>query len=315
MVLSVDMPSRRVEKSVRRVGKRAAARRFEELSAERIEFIDNDVFEQADAAEIVLARELTPVRYSNSASTSSGPKRTSRLRRLADCELLPADEEAETFRRMNYWKHQACALRERIQQTEPSAKAVAELEGMLARARELRDRIVQGNLRLVISVVKKFVDANNSLDDLLSEGTMSLLRAVEKFDYARGFRFSTYATYAIRRNLYRFVVARRQDRTRFEARGADFADTSSDDAVGRITEERWHELHRRLSTILRRLDPREQMVISARFGLGDQADVETLQSLADRMGVCKERVRQLEKRAMMKLRKLAGEAALEELGE
>lgn len=298
----------------RRSSRRETQQLLVRLRAERIDYIPNEVFDRPDAAEIVLSRELTPLRATG-VTTATENRRVSRIRRLADCELLPPDEEAETFRRMNYWKHQASLLRERIQDHSPDAKTVRELELMLTRARELRDRIVQANLRLVISVVKKFVDANNTLDDLLSEGTMSLLRAVEKFDYARGFRFSTYATYAIRRNLYRFVVARRQERTRFESRTEEFAADLTDPAESRITEARWHELQRRLTTILRRLDPREQQVIRARFGLDELAEVETLQSLADRMGVCKERVRQLEKRAMMKLRKMAGEAALEDPGE
>lgn len=300
--------------SKRRASRRETQETFARLSAERIEYIPNEVFERGDAAEIVLARELTPLKMT-SAAAAQGSRRVSRIRRLADCELLPRDEEAETFRRMNYWKHQAVALREKLKCASPDAAAVRELETLLIRARELRDRIVQANLRLVISVVKKFVDANNTLDDLLSEGTMSLLRAVEKFDYARGFRFSTYATYAIRRNLYRFVVSRRQERSRYERRAEEFAAELPSEAECRITEERWNELHRRLTTILRRLDPREQMVIRARFGLDELAESETLQSLADRMGVCKERVRQLEKRAMLKLRKMAGEAALEDPGE
>ncbi len=298
----------------RRASRRGTREAFERLSAERIEYIPNEAFDRGDAAEIVLARELTPLRMTI-AATATTPRRVSRIRRLADFELLPRDEEAETFRRMNYWKHQAVTLRDQMKRTSPDAASVRDMETMLRRARELRDRIVQANLRLVISVVKKFVDANNTLDDLLSEGTMSLLRAVEKFDCARGFRFSTYATYAIRRNLYRFVVARRQERSRFERRAEEFAADLPDEAEGRITEGRWNELHRRLTTILRRLDPREQMVIRARFGLDDLAESETLQSLADRMGVCKERVRQLEKRAMLKLRKMAGEAALEDPGE
>lgn len=298
----------------KRISRQALVDRFAALQSEPIEYIPNELFDQANAAKIVLARDLTPLTSASSAADVIS-RRSSRIRGIADCELLPPDEESETFRRMNFWKHQAVRLREQIDAQSPDAKRLDELSGMLDSARALRDRIVRANMRLVISVVKKFVDAQNSLDDLISEGAISLMRAVEKFDYARGFRFSTYATYAIRRNLYRFVVARRLERSRFESRSQEFEADLTDETETRITEERWHELQRRLTGILRRLDPREQMVIRARFGLDDLASAETLQSLADRMGVCKERVRQLEKRAMTKLRKMAAEASLEDPGE
>jgi RNA polymerase primary sigma factor len=303
----------RTLKPTKRVTKRAAEQ-FSLLQTTKIEFISNAVFEQADAADVVLAKQLSPPRPA-AASACSTTLNGSRMRRLADFELLPPAEEADTFCQMNYWKHRAARLRDAIDIECPEPRRMDEVRRMLNTAQELRDRIVQANVRLVISVVKKFVDAQNSLDELLSEGLVSLMRAVEKFDYSRGFRFSTYATYAIRRNLYRFVVTRRQERARYEAPPAEFVGDLTDESEARITEQRWHELNRRLTTILRRLDPREQMVIRARFGLDDCAAPETLQSLADRMGVCKERVRQLEKRAMLKLRKMASEAALEDPGE
>jgi len=302
-----------VRRPNRRTSKREASDQFSQLQAARIEYIPNAVFDRSDAAELVLSKNLSPLKPTSNALAAS--RSSGRIRRLADFELLPPAEEADTFCQMNFWKHQAVKLRAKINPQRPDPKLVEEAARMLRKAQELRDRIVQANIRLVISVVKKFVDAQNSLDDLLSEGVMSLMRAAEKFDYARGFRFSTYATYAIRRNLYRFVVARRQERARFEAPPADFVREWTEEAEAKITEERWHELNRRLGGILRRLDPREQMVIRARFGLDDCASPETLQSLADRMGVCKERVRQLEKRAMMKLRRMAGEASLEDPGE
>ncbi len=288
-------------------------RRFARLSAARIEFIASDEFDQEDAAERILARELTPLRRMPTAKPAAGLQE--RLtRRLTEFELLPADEELDRFRRMNYWKHQAVICRARIDGRRPDAHSVRQLEAMLSQARELRDGLVQANMRLVISIAKQFADASNPLDDLISEGTMSLLRALEKFDYTRGFRFSTYATYAIRRNLYRFVLNRRKERARFDSRGAEIAETISEDALARTSETPWNDLQRRLAEILRQLDPREQLVIQARFGLGEKAEAETLQSLAARMAVCKERVRQLEKRALVKLRKMADQAALEDPG-
>ena len=257
----------RTLKPKKRVTKRAAEQ-FSRLQTTKIEFISNAVFEQPDAADVVLAKKLSPPRPAV-ASAGVATRNGSRMRRLADFELLPPAEEADTFCQMNYWKHRAAVLRNEIDVELPEPRLVDEACRMLSTAQDLRDRIVQANVRLVISVVKKFVDAQNSMDELLSEGLVSLMRAVEKFDFSRGFRFSTYATYAIRRNLYRFVVTRRQERARYEAPPAEFVGELTDESEARITEQRWHELNRRLTTILRRLDPREQMVIRARFGLDD----------------------------------------------
>ena len=66
-------------------------------------------------------------------------------------------------------------------------------------------------MRLVISIVKKFVGPQHSFDDMLSDGTMSLMHAVDKFDYDRGFRFSTYAYRAIARNAYRSIMDRHKE--------------------------------------------------------------------------------------------------------
>ena len=67
------------------------------------------------------------------------------------------------------------------------------VERFLAAAQAIRDHIIKANMRLVISVVKKFVTPQHSFDDMLSDGIYSLMQAVDKFDFDRGFRFSTYA--------------------------------------------------------------------------------------------------------------------------
>ena len=72
-------------------------------------------------------------------------------------------------------------------------------------------------MRLVIAIVKKFVTPKHSFDDLLSDGIVSLMQAVDKFDYSRGFRFSTYAYRAIARNAYRTITDQQKMESRFDA--------------------------------------------------------------------------------------------------
>jgi RNA polymerase primary sigma factor len=170
---------------------------------------------------------------------------------------------------------------------------------------------VQANLRLVVSIAKKFSDVKNPFDELLSEGISTLMRAVEKFDYDRGFRFSTYATQAIRRTLCRMVNQAQRDRTRFVlTETAQLEESPADETEGMMTEQRWEELRGALGRMLNKLDPRERMIIRCRFGLDRTRQVRTLQSLAREFGVCKERVRQLEMRAMTKLRTMAEQTKL-----
>ena len=123
------------------------------------------------------------------------------LARLCDKQLLTADEERELFRRMNYLKFRAAQLREEIDVDRPRSQLLEEAEQCLTEAAAVRAHIVQSNARLVVAIVKKFVSPQHSFDELLSDGMLTLLNAAEKFDYDRGFRFSTYATRAIRRNL------------------------------------------------------------------------------------------------------------------
>ena len=173
---------------------------------------------------------------------------------------------------------------------------------------------MEANLRLVFSIVKKFVNPNNTFDDLLSDGIVGLIRAVEKFDYDRGFRFSTYATQVVRRNSYRTVVVNQQDRQKVASGLQDMdLEISDEGRSSAISEKRWHELRSRLAVMLDDLDRREKFIVRARFSLGSHRKVHTLQSLADRLGISKERVRQLERRAMDKLRTMAGEVQLVEL--
>jgi RNA polymerase primary sigma factor len=236
------------------------------------------------------------------------------LGRLCEAPLLKPEQEQMLFQRMNYLLQQASVHRSMLNPARPSRVRLELIDRLLALAAWHRDRIVEANLRLVFSIVKKFVNPNNSFDDLLSDGIVALIRAVEKFDFDRGFRFSTYATQVIRRNSYRTVVLKQQERQKTVGGLQDMdLDLTDEGRESAISEKRWHELRSRLSVMLDELDRREKFIIRARFSLGAHRKVHTLQSLANRLGVSKERVRQLERRAMDKLRSMAGDGELAEL--
>lgn len=282
---------------------------------EKIDWIDNAEFAAEDAEKTVLQTELlgtglpTPPRVRD-AKLSDLP---SHLARLCEARLLTPPEEQALFQRMNFLRHLASRHQAAMREMAPDEWAWLRLQGLLRAANWYRDLLVRSNMRLVISIVKKFVNANNGFDDLLSDGIVALMRAVDKFDYGRGFRFSTYATQVVRRNAYRTVMQRQKDRwqnsTSLQEAGLDISDDRPESA---ISLDRWHELRAKLGMMLDHLDRREKLIVRARFSLGSHRQVQTLQRLADKLNVSKERIRQLEKRALEKLRAMVGDFPLPE---
>jgi RNA polymerase primary sigma factor len=225
---------------------------------------------------------------------------------------LSAEVEADLFRRMNYLKFRAHALRMQLNPDRPNRKALEAAERFLAEAMAVRDRIIRANVRLVVSVVKKFVGPQHSFDDLLSDGIMSLMHAVDKFDYARGFRFSTYAYRAVARTAYRTIRDRQKESAKFALDSAEVGFDAEDNRTsGGMSEQTWNRLRNQLAAVLARLDRRQQVIIRSRFALGAHREVRTFQSLAERLGISKERVRQLQASAVAKLRQMVSQRGAE----
>ncbi|MCA9099698.1 MAG: sigma-70 family RNA polymerase sigma factor, partial [Planctomycetales bacterium] len=160
--------------------------------------------------------------------------------------------------------------------------------------------------------VKRFVTPQFSFDDLLSEGIRTLIVAVEKFDFGRGFRFSTYAYRAISRNAYRAVHDRQQEIQRF-APASEALPHVAEESGNSISDERaWVALRDRLTRFVGELDRRERFIIRSRYALGSHRRTRTFQDLAELLGLSKERVRQLEQRAVTKLQRMAAESSADE---
>lgn len=224
---------------------------------------------------------------------------------------LTADEEIRLFRWMNFAKYRASVLRTMLVPHDPSESLMDEIDDRLASSIEVRNRLVQVFINLSYAIARGFGHRGHLLEELESEANSTLLRAMERFDADRGFRFSTYATHAIRRNLCRYLKKRRKRMSR---------ELAVSQIEGVVDQRRWSTTYERwmskttstLSRMIGHLEPREQLIIRARFGLGDDPRVQTLQSLADTLQLSRERVRQLERRAIQHLRELASEIKLEE---
>ena len=231
---------------------------------------------------------------------------------MCDAKLLTAEQERSLFQAMNYFKFRAAELRHDLSEN-PDPDRLAQIESMLDKAQAIRDHLIQANTRLVISIVKKFVDPRNSFDDLLSDGMMVLMQAVEKFDYDRGFRFSTYAYRSIARNAQRRVNLSMRDQSMFASDAEPWVIEPPDYRSSSLRDQMWGKLRELTTSMLDELDRRERFIVRCRYALGPHHKARTFQYLADKLGVSKERARQLEKRAVSKLQTLAAEHDLDEL--
>lgn len=243
-------------------------------------------------------------------------------------------------------------------------KRMLELTGSVEDAQDqmstVKNRFIEHNLKLVVAIAKDYRNLGLSFPDLIQEGNLGLIRAVEKFDHRRGFKFSTYAVWWIRQALVRAIQnhsrtirlpshvhdrLQRSQRVRAELTGklgreptpAELApalgtDTDSLEALDRLsreaislesnvagTEKRLEDfvpdatadrpdggidddrMRMGVGSLIGGLTPREQLILRLRYGLGGEEE-HTLEQIGQSLGLSRERVRQLEARALKKLR-------------
>jgi RNA polymerase primary sigma factor len=274
----------------------------------RLRYVAHPSFDDPAARTAILAPLADP----------AGEEKSPRLRLAslpngqARASILTREQEAHLFRKMNYLKCRADRLNEQVNAEGPSPVILAEIERLQSEAQALKNRIVELNLPLVIFVVKKRIRAGQELAELVSEGNIALIQAVDRFDFARGNRFSTYATWAIRNTLASKAISDRRHRGRSFAR-YEASLLAPDPGVADFENEAVQDQRR--SMVRRwfvRLDNRERWILTNRYGLSGAAE-RNLAQLGRELGISKQRVSQIAARAESKLRKIARRETLEAL--
>ena len=293
----------RTKTTIYRVINEVRAARIMELP---LDFIDNARFARKGAEKACLGPMPENEAGAKKARRPSGLPPY--LASLYEMPLLTREQEAHLFRKYNFLKYRAAKLRRELDPAQPKSTLMDEIESLNQQAVATKNEIARANLRLVVSIAKRHVTPDQNFFELVSDGNMSLLRAVEKFDFARGFKFSTYASWAIMKNFARTIPGEFKHRDRFRTSQDElFAATQEHRGNPLVEEGQQNQREAQIERILRRLDEREQKIIIGRFGLDHSHEPQTLKEVGASLGVTKERIRQIEARALSKLRQAAQE--------
>lgn len=236
---------------------------------------------------------------------------TSRTRTVKSAQqvILTGAQEKVLFHQFNYSRHRVWKLQQDVWASPARQPTSDQAEQILAwhrKADRIREQIAETNLALVLAMAKRTRMSEVDFADLVSEGNMALLRAVDKFDAGRGYKFSTYACRAILKAFSRQGMKLSKYRQRFptdfdpKLERSNFLETKR----AGLEKDAAEEVKRIVLDNRADLTDVERTVIEHRFGLesGELEKPMTLEQVGQIIGVTKERVRQIQNKAMEKIR-------------
>jgi RNA polymerase primary sigma factor len=303
---AMESLAQRFEKPVKTVRRIVLSQQRRVLLTRKVAFLYSAEFDLPDAeARILGGAGPTPPGLAEPASkgTAKLPDAPPQFM-IATGTLDPmtSQEETATFRQYNYCKFRLAALLQELRKT-PKGGLVEQAMVWTRRVEALRSRLVETNLRLVVSVAKRHLRYGAGLEEMCSEGNVILLRAVEKFDYTRGYKFSTYATWSIVRHYARLIPLWEKSLCRQQTGCDEFLKTAGkEEPVSTDLEQQI--LGGLLQNLLDALPKRERKVIQWHYGLPQGTPVRSLTQIATRLGISKERVRQIETDGLTRLKAL-----------
>ncbi|MDG2424184.1 MAG: sigma-70 family RNA polymerase sigma factor [Phycisphaerales bacterium] len=232
----------------------------------------------------------------------------------AKSQVLTAAEERILFLQYNFARFRLEQLRQEIGDDRPRDSQVRQVFDWYECSRNLRTQIAECNLALVLAMAKRVKASDLDFGDLVSEGNMALLRSIDKFDIERGFKFSTYACRAILKSFSRLGMKQSRYRQRFPTEFDPLLEKSNEPAERR-REDEMERAAEAVHVIVQNtadLTDIEQEVIHHRFGMdaGAHGRRLTLAQVGSLIGLTKERVRQIQNRALEKLRDTLSERYL-----
>jgi RNA polymerase sigma factor (sigma-70 family) len=311
--MATVMMNRKDEKRLAPVPKALRAR-VEELMKENYAFMDSPVFRRKN-----IERELFTFEENHEPALPMTswyqPTRDEVLdvKITGAPQLMSGAEERLMFQRFNYSKLRLNRLQRKIRQDGLTKELAEEVIEWHRRFEHFREYLVRTNLALVLAMAKRTRLGDIDFAEIVSEGNMALIRAVDKFSVDRGFKFSTYACRAILKAFSRAAQKHSKQRTRFpvefdpDMEKSDWIDKKRDV----VEEDCIDELKQIVDRNLAELSDTEQTVIRRRFNWQQQEENPlTLEEVGKIIGVTKERVRQIQNKALAKIRKLMEEGVL-----
>jgi RNA polymerase primary sigma factor len=225
------------------------------------------------------------------------------LAELYTIPLLPREREAQLFRKYNYIKHLMIRAQESIRRTGYKTDLLERYEELRNAAEAVRTILIRCNLRLVVGIAKRHVSPTKNILELVSEGNMCLIRAVECYDYRREARFATYATWAVSKHFARVIPEENYRMSSFVTGQQERLNLTGDGRESPMVRNEFVEhLRALIANASTHLTDRERTVIQAHYGT-DGAPEKTLEEIGRDLRLTRERVRQIESRAIEKLRR------------